>query len=60
MGIYKLFKNHDLRPTGSTVVLEAHAGSNKSFDHSRGQGHKQGKGFRMGGDRFDPYNRNNP
>ena len=57
-----LLKNHDLRPIGSTTMLEAHANvnTNKNFGHFRGRGRKQSKGFRRGGDRSDPYNRNNP
>ena len=55
-----LLKNHDLRPSGSTTIPEAHARSNKSFSPLRSHGCKQDKGFRMGGNKFDPYNRNNP
>ena len=32
-----LLKHHDLRPTRSTIVPKAHAGSNKSFKHSKGR-----------------------
>ena len=55
-----LLKNHNLRPTGSIVVLEAYAGSNRCFGPSRGHKRKQDKGFQKGGGRSDPYNRNNP
>ena len=38
---------------------EAHIDSNKSFDHFRGHGQSQGRGFRRDGGRFGPSNRNN-
>ena len=54
-------KNHNLRPTRSIVVHEAHANVNaqKTFGHFKGSGCKQDKGFRNGGGRSGPYNRNN-
>ena len=55
-----LLKNHDLRPTGSAAVPEAHANANKSSGQFRGHGRRQGRGFRRGGDRSGPNNKNNP
>ena len=55
-----LLKNHDLRPTRSAVVLEAHANANKNSGQFRDLGRKQGRGFCRGGNRSGPNNRNNP
>ena len=43
-----MLKNHNLKPTRSIGVPEAHAGSNKSFGHSRGRVPRQDRGFRKG------------
>ena len=51
-----LLKNHNLRPSGSTIVPKAHASSDKSFSNSRGYGRGQSCGFQRGGDIFDPNN----
>ena len=55
-----LLKNHDLRTTSLTVVLEAHTSFNKSFGHFKGHGRRQGHDFWMGGGRSGPSNQNNP
>ena len=55
-----LLKNHDLRPTGSAAVPEAHANANKNSGQFRGRGRRQRRGFRKGSSRSSPNNRNNP
>ena len=54
-----LLKNHDLKPTRSAAVPEVHANANKNFGQFKGRGRRQRRGFRMGGSRSDPNNRNN-
>ena len=46
-----LLKNHDLRPTGSAAVPEAHANANKNSGQFRGHGRRQRKGFYRDGNR---------
>ena len=53
-----LLKNHDLKPNGSAAMPEAHANANKNSGQFRGRGCRQG-GFRKGGNRSSPNNRNN-
>ena len=54
-----LLKNHDLRPISSTIVLKAQIGSNKSFNHFKGRGRRQGHSFQKGDGRSDLSNQNN-
>ena len=51
-----LLKNHDLRPTDNTIVLETLVGSNKSSSHFKGCGQMQECDFWSDGGKSEKSN----